>query len=201
MITGCNQKRFFDTDYYCQKLKINCIRENYLVTFKTSKGNFQVELNGKNYPLTVSNFIENIKNKIYENQKFYKIVTLPKVKVIHAGINPVNNLYEENNQLFNKLTPSIPLEINFKKDLEPKYGYEIDDPSEITKVKNFFESGSLAMVKSGQKKSSSTEFFFVTDKIPELDGRYSIFGRVVKGVNIINHLSKEDFIYEIKIYN
>ena len=201
MITGCSHRKVFDSSYYCQKLKINCIRENYLITFKTSKGNFQVELNGENYPLTVGNFVENIKNKIYENQKFYKIVTFPQVKVIHSGINPINNFYGEKNKLLNKLHPTIPLEITFKKDLEPKYGYQIDDPSEIIKVKNLFESGSLAMVKSGQKKSSSTEFFFVTNKIPELDGRYSIFGKVVKGVKVINQLSKEDFIYEIKIYN
>ena len=57
------------------------------------------------------------------------------------------------------------------------------------------------MVKSGEKNSSSTEFFFVTNSIPELDGRYSIFGQVVKGFDVIKKIEKEDFIYEIKILN
>ncbi len=45
-----------------------------MVTFKTSKGNFEVKLNGEDYPLTVSNFIRNIKNNIYSNKRFYKTI-------------------------------------------------------------------------------------------------------------------------------
>ena len=57
------------------------------------------------------------------------------------------------------------------------------------------------MVKSIKNNSSSTEFFFVTNKIPELDGRYSIFGRVIKGLNVLEKIKKEDFIKEIEISN
>ena len=68
------------------------------------------------------------------------------------------------------------------------------------KLVNFFESGSIAMVKSG-KKNSSTEFFFVTNKIPELDGRYTIFGKIIKGFDVIEKINKEDLIREVKISN
>ena len=57
------------------------------------------------------------------------------------------------------------------------------------------------MVKNGERSSSSTEFFFVTNKFPELDGRYSIFGKVVKGFEILEKIDKKDNIYEILIYN
>ena len=93
------------------------------------------------------------------------------------------------------------MEIKLKKEVEPKYNYQIVDPSEITNITNFFEKGSLAMVKSGERNSSSTEFFFVTNKFPELDGRYSIFGKVVKGIEILQEIDKEDLIYEIIISN
>ena len=56
------------------------------------------------------------------------------------------------------------------------------------------------MVKSG-KNSSSTEFFFVTNKIQALDGRYSIFGKIIKGINVLEKITKEDFIREVKITN
>ena len=39
------------------------------------------------------------------------------------------------------------------------------------------------MVKSGKNNSSSTEFF-CNNKIPELDGRYSIFGKIIKGLDV-----------------
>ena len=93
------------------------------------------------------------------------------------------------------------MEIKLKKEIEPKYNYQIKDPSESINLTNFFEKGSLAMVKSGEKNSSSTEFFFVTNKFPELDGRYSIFGKVVNGIEILQKIDKEDLIYEIVISN
>ena len=93
------------------------------------------------------------------------------------------------------------MEVKLKKEIEPKYGYQILDPSEILNLTNFFEKGSLAMVKSGKRSSSSTEFFLVTNKFPELDGRYSIFGKVVKGIEILKKIDKEDLIYEIIISN
>ena len=57
------------------------------------------------------------------------------------------------------------------------------------------------MVKSGKNKSSSTEFFFVTNKIPELDGRYSIFGKIIKGLDLLEKIQKGDYIKEVKISN
>ena len=160
-----------------------------------------MQLYGKNKPVTVSNFIQNVKKNIYKNKRFYKIINFPQVQLIHSGIYPQNNYYKKENKNFNKLTRNIPLEIKLKKEIEPKYGYEIVNPSEIVNLTNFFEKGSLAMVKNGQSSSSSTEFFLVTNKFPELDGRYSIFGKVVKGIEILKKIEKEDLIYEIIISN
>ncbi len=156
---------------------------------------------GKNKPVTVSNFIQNVKKNIYKDKSFYKIINFPQVKVIHSGIQPENNFYKKENQNLNKLRRNIPLEIKLKKEIEPTYNYQIVNPSEITNLTYFFEKGSLAMVKSGERNSSSTEFFFVTNKFPELDGRYSIFGKVVKGIEILQEIDKEDLIYEIIISN
>ena len=57
------------------------------------------------------------------------------------------------------------------------------------------------MVKKGKNNSSSTEFFFVTSKIPELDGRYSIFGRIIKGYDVLQKINKGDYVIEVQIYD
>ena len=57
------------------------------------------------------------------------------------------------------------------------------------------------MVKIGKNNSSSTEFFFVTNRIQELDGRYSIFGKIIKGLDVLADINKEDYIKEVKIFN
>ena len=172
LISGCTYKKIIDSKYYCEKLNLNCVNKNQLVSFETSKGIFEVQLYGENNPVTVSNFIENVKKNIYRNKSFYKIINYPQLKVIHSGI------YSE-----------------------PLYRFQIIDPSEISNLKNVFEKGSLAMVKNGENNSSATEFFFVTSKMPELDGRYSVFGIVTKGFEVLEKLNSKDFIYEISIRN
>ena len=201
LVQACNYKNKIDSNYYCQKLKISCIQINKVVNFKTSKGDFEVKLFGKDNPVTVSNFLENINNNIYVNQKFYKIINFPQIRFIHGGVNPENKLYIEGKQNLKKTSPSIPLEIKFKEEIKPRYNYQIKSPNEIKNLVNTFESGSIAMVKSSKNKSSSTEFFFVTSKIPELDGRYSIFGKIIKGLDVLKKINKEDYIKAVQITN
>ena len=201
MIQACSFKNEIDSNYYCQKLKFSCIQSNKIVYFKTSKGDFEVKLFGKDNPVTVSNFLQNIDNNIYSNQKFYKIINYPQIRFLHGGINPGNEFYIERNQTFNKTSPTIPLEIKFREETKPRYNYQIKNPNETENLVNTFESGSIAMVKSGKDKSSSTEFFFVTSKAPELDGRYSIFGKIIKGLDVLQKINKEDYIKQVQISN
>ena len=57
------------------------------------------------------------------------------------------------------------------------------------------------MVKIGKNKSSSTEFFFVTNNIPELDGRYSIFGKIIKGSDVLKKIKEGDYIKAVQMSN
>ena len=199
LLPACSFKNQIDANYYCKKLKLNCINNNKVIFFKTSKGDFEVKLFGKDNPLTVSNFLDNIENNIYVNKKFYKIINYPQIKFIHGGVNPENEFYIERNQTLNKLSPSIPLEIKLKGEIKPRYNYQIKNPSEIENLVNTFGRGSIAMVKTSNNNSSATEFFFVTNKIPEIDGRYSIFGKIIKGLDIVEKIKNDDFIIEVKI--
>ena len=201
LITSCSYNTNLDSYFHCKKLNLNCLKNNQRIVFKTSKGDFDVQLYGENSPVTVSNFIENIQKNIYKNKKFYKIINFPQVKVIHSGILSNNNYEKEENLNLKKVRKDIPLEIKLKKDSEPTYSYQFTEPSEIINIVNSFERGSIAMVKRGVRNSSSTEFFFVTSKFPELNGRYSVFGKIVEGIEILEKIEKKDILYEIIISN
>ena len=201
MFQACSYKNNVDSNYYCQKLRFSCTHSNKVINFKTTKGDFEVELFGKDNPVTVSNFLDNINKNIYTNQKFYKIIKYPQIKFIHGGFNPENKMYTQRNQILNKTSPSIPLEIKFKEESKPRYHYQIKNPYETEDLMNIFESGSIAMVKSGKNNSSSTEFFFVTNKIPELNGRYSIFGKITQGIDVLEQIQNGDFIIKVQIVN
>ena len=200
LVQACSYKSKIDSNYYCQNLKFSCIQSNKVVNFKTSKGDFEVKLFGKDNPVTVSNFLENVDKKIYVNKKFYKIIYYPQIRFIHGGVNPEKKSYKEEKQILNKTSPTIPLEIKFKEEIKPRYNYQIKNPSETVNLVNTFESGSIAMVKS-VKNNSSTEFFFVTDKIPELAGRYSLFGKIIKGLDVLEKINNEDYIKAVQISN
>ena len=77
----------------------------------------------------------------------------------------------------------------------------IINPKQLKNIKHKFEKGSLSMVKVSNKRSSSTEFFFSLNNLPEFDGRYSIFGKVVSGSKILNNIDKNDFIKKIEFEN
>ena len=198
---ACSYKNEIGSNYYCQKLKLSCIQSNRVVSFKTTKGDFEVKLFGKDSPVTVSNFMENIDNNIYVNQKFYKIINYPQIRFIHGGVNSENKPYIDRKHNLNKTSSSIPLEIKFKEEIKPRYNYQLKNPYEIDNLVNTFEIGTIAMVKSGTNKSSSTEFFFVTSKIPELDGRYSIFGKIIKGLDVLKNINEEDYIKAVQVSN
>ena len=57
------------------------------------------------------------------------------------------------------------------------------------------------MVKISKTKSSSTEFFISTQKSAVLEGRYSVFGKVINGFEILENLGNNDYLLQIEFNN
>jgi len=94
---------------------------------------------------------------------------------------------------------SIPLEIKII-NKAPIYETSLVDPLKIKNLRHKFEKGSLSMVKINKKRSSSTEFFFSLNKMPEFDGRYSIFGRVISDLEILDEIDENDLIKKFEFH-
>lgn len=53
--------------------------------------------------------------------------------------------------------------------------------------------GTLSMARSSDPNSANSQFFIVTgDFFPELDGQYTIFGRVIEGMEYVNKIKSGD---------
>ena len=156
----------------------------------------KIELFADSHPVTVANFISKIKSNIYINKNFYKIIDYSNNKLIHNGLNKINDLGKINVEDIDNFA-SIPLEIKLKNE-KLKYEEPIIDQLEIKNLRHKFKKGSLSMVKINDKRSSSTEFFFSLNNLPEFDGRYSIFGRVISGSEILDKIDKNDLIKKIE---
>jgi len=81
-------------------------------------------------------------------------------------------------------------------------GYVFADEFPHTKEGNFAlthdKAGILSMANSGRNTSSS-QFFITLDKAPKLDGKHTIFGHVIKGIDIIKTIESDDTIIGIEI--
>ena len=146
--------------------------------------------------MTVANFISKVKSNVYLNKNFYKIINYSSNKLIHNGLNKLNDFGQMNIVDIENFA-SIPLEIKLIND-ELIYETSIINPMEIKNLKHKFEKGSISMLKINETRSSSTEFFFSLNNLPEFDGRYSIFGRVISGLDTLNKIDKNDLIKKIE---
>ena len=196
LINCCGYKNEENTQYYCENLTLDCDIKQNIVVFYTSKGILKIELFSDSHPVTVANFISKIKSNAYINKNFYKIISYSSNKLIHNGLNKAND-YEQMNSEDVENFSSIPLEVRLNNE-ELIYETSITNPLEIKNLRHKFEQGSISMVKINETRSSSTEFFFSLNNLPEFDGRYSIFGRVISGSEILDKIDNNDFIKKIE---
>lgn len=62
------------------------------------------------------------------------------------------------------------------------------------------EEGLLGMASAG-KDTEGTQFFITHSPTPHLNGRYTIFGKVKKGMDVVNRVQAGDLIKEVHILN
>ncbi|MDX2129614.1 MAG: peptidylprolyl isomerase [Chloroherpetonaceae bacterium] len=61
-----------------------------------------------------------------------------------------------------------------------------------------YERGTLGMASAG-KDTEGSQFFFMHSPQPHLDGRYSIFGKIVKGLPVLDLIEQGDRIVSIRV--
>ena len=52
------------------------------------------------------------------------------------------------------------------------------------------ERGTLSMARSSDPNSANSQFFICFDAAPHLDGQYTVFGKVTKGMELIDKIKK-----------
>ena len=130
-------------------------------TLATSQGTMKVELFGNATPITVNNFVSLAQSGFYNNLVWHRIV---KGFVIQTG-DPNTRNGGGNKATWGQggSNHTIPLEI--VPSLHNDYGY-------------------LGMARASDPNSGSSQFYINLANNTNLDGQYTVFGKVVSGMNV-----------------
>ena len=154
------------------------LKDGLYAQIETSKGDIILELDYKNAPITVSNFITLVEGKNpfvaeqYKGKPFYDGL------VFHRVI--PNFMIQTGDPLGNGTGDA---------------GYTFRD--EFSTLKHD-KPGVLSMANSGPNTNSS-QFFITHLETPWLDGKHSVFGHVVSGMNVVNSIEANDEMNKVTI--
>jgi len=132
--------------------------------FRTDEGDIKVELFEDEAPNTVANFIALAEQGFYKGQSFHRIIA----NFMAQGGCPNSREGAED-------APGT-----------GGPGYTIAD--EIHPRLNHTGRGILSMANTGAPNSGGSQFFLCFQPTPHLDGRHTVFGRVIEGMDVLAKL-------------
>ena len=153
---------------------------------KTTKGDIVLELYNDKVPNTVNNFIKLSEEGIYDGVYFHRVIDNfmiqsgdPKAK----GKVDIDFTYEYNSKGLHIAGTGGP-------------GYAFDD--EFHDDLKHDGPGVLSMANSGPNTNGS-QFFITHVATPWLNGKHSVFGKVLTGMDVVNNIEQGDKIENIEI--
>lgn len=186
---------------------------NRVAVMKTEKGDIKLELFEKEAPKTAANFLKLSTEGFYNGQRFHRIEP---GFVVQAGDPATKGAEGKDFVYYGQENPNgLPVAgtggpgYKFGDEINPwslgldeqtiqeyqSEGYTYDKGLESHKV----TAGALAMANAGPNTNGS-QFFIVTDEDqPSLDGKYTVFGRVLEGMAVVKKLVRGDRITGIAL--
>jgi peptidyl-prolyl cis-trans isomerase B (cyclophilin B) len=191
----------------CAAATTPCLQGIAVVALETSKGPVELRLDGTAAPLTAGNFVDLVRRGVYDGTVFHRVVKEPVPFVVQGGdprsADPKVPVSEYGTGGF--VDPAsgesrrIPLELRLSSDREPRYGEQITSPMATRKLVLSHERGAVAMARSNDPNSASSQFYVALQALPELDGRYAVFGRVSRGMEVMDRIQQGDKLIRAKV--
>jgi peptidyl-prolyl cis-trans isomerase B (cyclophilin B) len=135
----------------------------YRAVLETSLGNITLEFTADKAPNHVRNFLRLAAAGVYDRTAFHRVVPGFMIQTGYLGSKQI--AMDESQQ---KLVGA----------LEPEFN---DTPH---------DKGTVSMARGDDPASASTSFFIVTARAAAIDGKYTAFGRVVDGMEVVEAIEK-----------
>jgi peptidyl-prolyl cis-trans isomerase B (cyclophilin B) len=155
-----------------------------------------LELDGDNAPITAGNFIDLVDRGFYNGLTFHRVIK----DFVAQGGDPQGNGTGGYIPKGQGQERRIPLEIKLKGSPEPAYSQVFEDVQSGSQVPVLVHKrGVLSMARSQSPDSASSQFYVTLADVNFLDGKYAVFGKVVKGMEVIDSIKIGDKITSAKV--
>ncbi|OGZ00347.1 MAG: hypothetical protein A2945_00725 [Candidatus Liptonbacteria bacterium RIFCSPLOWO2_01_FULL_52_25] len=167
-------------------------------TIKTTKGDIELELYPNVAPKTAANFVKLAESKFYDGTKFHRVIA----DFMIQGGDPLSKTNDPRvgtggpgYQFTDEINPkALGLSTADIQQLEAAgYTYDFALPSLPVDV------GAIAMANSGPNTNGSQFFIVTIAPQPHLNGRHTVFGKVVAGMDVVRKIAQGDVIQGIVI--
>jgi peptidyl-prolyl cis-trans isomerase B (cyclophilin B) len=191
----------------CAAALTPCLQGKAVVALETSRGPVQLTLDGRAAPLTAGNFVDLVRRGVYNGTVFHRVVRQPTPFVVQGG-DPASasprtpaTAYGTGSFIDPALGEArlIPLELKLRSEKKPRYGEEITTPLASRELQLIHQRGAVAMARSGDPNSASAQFYVALEALPELDGRYAVFGRVTRGMDVVDRIQQGDRLLSARV--
>ena len=202
LIVSCSPSPQASPTPSCADANVPCLQGKAQVQVSTNRGEITIEVDGDVAPITSGNFVDLVRRGTYDGTMFHRVVREPVPFVVQGGDPKSKDRSVPLNQLGTGsfVDPGtgqsrmIPLEISFRGEENPRYSREITNPSQLDDLALNHERGAVAMARSQAPDSASAQFYIALKPLPELDGRYAVFGRVISGMDVVDAIRQGDRI-------
>ena len=198
LIAGCSNLNRNEISSICLSTKLPCLLSTEYVLLITNKGKIKLELYGNSAPITVGNFIDYVEKGKYDKTIFNRVIKEPYPFIIRGGADISK---EGDNKFIEKQKVRIryiPLEIKLKTNNLPTYGKKIDTTIKKNNIELKHKRSYLSMARTDNLNSASFQFYISLKPLPELDGSFAVFGKVIEGMNVVDLIEEGDFIVNAK---
>lgn len=146
-----------------------------VVVMETTKGTIKIQVFKNDAPTTSANFLDLVQKGFYNGLGFHRY----EPGFCLQGGDPKGN--------------------GSGGYVDPATGRERTIPLEIAPNHKHSEAGMLAMARSQNPDSASSQFYFTLGPASHLDGGYAIFGKVIDGLNVVKELRKGDKMTKVSV--
>jgi len=148
---------------------------NRKAVIETNKGSITIELYEDKAPITAGNFIDLVERGFYDGLKFHRYES----NFVIQGGDPRGNG-----------TGGF---------IDPQTGRERRIKLEVTPDLKHGDAGAVAMARSQDPNSASSQFYITLGPAAFLDMDYAVFGRVVDGMDAVKELRAGDVMTSVTL--